>query len=73
MHGQKQSGPADRSDAKKQCSNAKQTFVLNIVRPDNTFQILAKTTQAIPAGSPDLREIFSDPLFKPPIFPSLFS
>jgi hypothetical protein len=63
----------NQTDAKKAISNVKQTFVLNIVRPDNSVQILAQTTQAIPTDSPDLKEIFSDPLFRPPISSCLIS
>jgi hypothetical protein len=57
----------DQTDAKKAISNVKQTFVINIVRPDNAVRILAQTSQAIPTDSLDLKEIFSDPLFRPPI------
>jgi len=63
----------DHADTKKAISNVKQSFVLNIVRPDNTVQILAQTTQIIPTDSPDLKEIFSDPLFRPPISSCLIS
>jgi hypothetical protein len=61
----------DQTDTKKDLSNVKQTFVLNIVCRDNTFQILAQTDRSVAIDSPDLKEIFSDPLFRPPIFTPL--
>jgi len=60
-----------QADTKKDISNVKQTFVLNIVSRDNTFQILAQTHGLLSVDSPDLEEIFSDPLFRPPIFAPL--
>lgn len=61
----------DQTDARKAISNVKQTFVLNIVRPDNTLQILARTNGLIVIALSDLKEIFADPLFRPPISPLL--
>ena len=73
MRDHKPAKTTDHADTKKAISNVKQTFVLNIVRPHNTVQILAQTTQAIPADSHDLKEIFSDPIFRPPISSCLLS
>jgi len=73
MNEHKPAKSADHADTKKAISNVKQTFVLNIVGPDNTVQILPRTTRAIPTDSPDLKEIFSDPLFRPPISSCLFT
>ena len=73
MKERKSAKTADHADTKKAISNVKQAFVLNIVRPDNTAQMLAQTTQAIPSDSPDLKEIFSDPIFRPPITSYLLS
>jgi hypothetical protein len=58
-------------DTKKDMSNVKQTFVLDIVRPDSAFQIPAQTDRSISIALPGIKEIFSDPLFRPPIFPPL--
>jgi hypothetical protein len=59
-----------RDDTRTDLSNVKQTFVLNIVRPDNAFQILARTDRAVPVAPFSLKEIFSDPLFRPPMLPT---
>ena len=61
----------DQTDTKHAVSNVKQTFVFNIVTPDNTFQIPAQTDGSIAIDPPEFKEIFSDPLFRPPIFPLL--
>jgi hypothetical protein len=61
----------DQTDARKDVPNVNQSFVLDIERRDNAFQILAQTNQTSPIGFPSLKEIFSDPLFRPPIPSSL--
>ena len=61
--------PEDQTDAKKDISNVKQTFELNIVKTENTPQITAQTDGSMVIGFPDLKEIFADPLFRPPISP----
>lgn len=59
--------PEDQTDARKDISNVKQTFELNIVTPENTLQIPTQTNGSVVIDLPDLKEIFADPLFRPPI------
>ena len=61
----------DQTDTKKDISQVKQTFVLNIVMPENILQLPILTNGPIVVDLLDLKEIFADPLFRPPIFARL--
>lgn len=67
-HEQKQSNQDRRDDVKRGISNVKQAFVIHIVGHDNAYQILEYKTDTHPIASLTLTEIFSEPLFRPPIF-----
>jgi hypothetical protein len=67
MHKQRQSKQNGQDDAKRGISNAKQHFVLHMANPDNTYQRLDRSPDALSVDSLSFAEIFSDPLLRPPI------
>jgi hypothetical protein len=67
MHEQKQPKQNGQDDAKRGISNAKQHFVLHMVTPDNTCQLLDLSLDKLSVDSLSFAEIFSDPLLRPPI------
>jgi hypothetical protein len=71
MHEQKQPRQDRRNDSKQGISNVKQAFVIHIVRLDNTYQIVDYESETHPIDSLTLTEIFSQPLFRPPISSTL--
>lgn len=72
MHTQNQSTQSKHDEQKHGLSTVKQTFVIYIGGPDNSYQIISRTKDAPFVDSLTLTEIFSEPFFRPPI-PSLFA
>lgn len=72
MHERKQPKQNGLDDAKRSISNVKQVFVLYIVRPDNSYEILGRASHLVLVSRLTLTAIFSDPPLRPPI-PSLFT
>jgi hypothetical protein len=71
MHEQKQSKQDRRSDSKQGISHVKQAFVIHIISLDNTYQIVDYKSETHRIASLTLPEIFSKPLFRPPISSTL--
>ncbi len=68
VHEQKQPKQNRQNDVKRGILNVKQAFVIHVVKLDNTYQIVDYESDTHPIDSLILLEIFSEPLFRPPIF-----
>ena len=67
MHKQKQSKQDGQDDVKRGISNAKQSFVLHMVEPVKTYELLGRSLGILFVDSLTLTEIFSDLILRPPI------
>jgi len=72
MHKQKEPKQDGQDDVKRGISNVKQAFVIHVVGQNNAYQILDYKSDILPIDSLTLSEIFSEPLFRPPIL-SIFA
>ncbi len=68
IHEQKRPKQDGQNDVKRGTVKVKQAFVIHIVNLDNTYQIVDYKCETHPVDSLTLPEIFSEPLFRPPLF-----